>query len=230
MKRKYFLQKAILVFILIVTLQLTVFALNASSILNEAINNISKLETVALELNVEVAAEGLEQKMVMVLQSHLKEQVGRLEFKSPKEFSGQIIIVDKPKDQFINYYPTGQAIRMPLSQSSQSNSMNIDISKLLDLNTSDLANLDPNRYILQAEETVKNGTNAYLITVTDTKKEFGSQKVWLAKADKFPLAMEVFDPTGKKVMSLVLNKVEKNTKLDLKKLRTLPSGAVIFDM
>lgn len=225
-----FSQKFLGVFIIIVLLAVSAFAVNAEVLVQEAINNVAKLETISLELTVELLAEGFNQNMVMQIESHLKEGVGRLEFKAPKEFAGQIIIVDKPKDLFINYYSTGQAVRMPLSQSAQANTMGMDISKLVELDTSDLSNLDATRYSFSSEETIKNGVAAYLITVVDQKKEFGTQKIWLAKSDKLPLAMESYDSMGKKIMAMTLSKVEKNKKLDLKKLRALPAGAVVFDM
>lgn len=228
-RESYFL-RVFSVFILLVSLSFTVLAIDAQTLLKESVDNVAKLETISLEIEVEISAEGLNQKMGMRLESHLQQEVGRLEFLAPKEFAGQIIIVDKPKDIFINYYSTGQAVRMPLSQSAQSNAMSFDVSKLMELNTSDLADLDASRYMFEVEETEKDKTAAYLVIITDSKKEYGVQKVWLQKSDKFPIAMEAYDNEGNKTMSMSFNKVEKNKNLDLDKLRTLPKGAVIFDM
>lgn len=230
-RNKWFFPKLLSIFILILSISGAVFALNAENIISKAIENVTKLDTVALEIKVEFSVEGFSQAMTMSLQSQIKEEVARLEFKAPKEFAGQIIIVDKPKDQFINYYPTGQAIRMPLSQSANSGVMNLDLSSIISLNTDNLSNLDLSRYLLSAEEAKGNdGTALYLITVVDRKKEYGTQMIWLRKSDYFPLAMENYDELGNLIMKLSLTNIEKNKVLDLKKLRTLPNGAVIFDM
>lgn len=216
------------VLIIILTLSLAIFALDAVNILNEALENVTNLETISLELKVGLS-EDVGGNMKMILKSHLKEEVSRLEFISPKEFAGQIIIVDKPKDQFVNYYPTGQAVRMPLSN-AQTGNASMDISALMDFNTSDLANLDKERYIFEVEETTLEGILAYVISVRDSQNEVGLQKVWLNRQDKFPLYMESYDPSGRKIMTMTLSKVEKNKGLDLSELRALPKTAIIFDM
>ena len=213
---------------IILSLSVGILALEAVDVVNEALANISKFETVSLELKVETG-QGLGGTMVMSVKSHLKEEVGRLEFISPKELAGQIIIVDKPKDQFINYYPTGQAVRMPLAN-AQAAGTGFDVSSLMELNVANLDELDLDRFVLGLDENTLDGVPAYVISVMDTKNEVGLQKIWLRKADKFPIYMESYDLGGNRIMTMTLDKVEINKGLDLASLRALPKTAVIFDM
>jgi outer membrane lipoprotein-sorting protein len=143
----------------------------------------------------------------------------RLEFVNPETFAGSIYVVDRDKDQVIQYSPiTEQAVISSIDQVIAERFVPTTVEQLFSLPS-------PDDYLLTLEGNQKN-----LLQVSARPKQKDdtfSYQFWIDQDQWMVQRMQVFD-AGTLLFEITLSNIVVNNRFNASQLRGMPAGAIVI--